>query len=388
MKILVYVQHLLGIGHVRRASLLTGALAEAGAEVTVLSGGFPVPGIGFDGARIIQLPPARAADAAFSAVLDESGTPIDATWKADRARRLVSAFEDLQPDALIVETFPFGRRRFRFELEPLLQAARANGTTFVASSVRDILVAKQDPAKEADMADQARRWFDLVMVHGDPALIRFDATFPFADRIADLIAYTGYIAAPAATETAGDNGDGSGEVVVSVGGGAVGDRLLRTALAARPTTPLAHETWRFLLGPDVPGDTAEALRRDAGPGVIVEPARTDFPSLLRRCRLSISQAGYNTVLDVLAARCRAVLVPFAEAGESEQTVRAGLLADRGIVHMAEEHSLTPDSLGAAITAALSTDKADPPAIRMDGLESSVKLIFEGVHRRIRSDDAQ
>lgn len=387
MKTLLYVQHLLGIGHVRRASLLAGALVEAGAEVTVLAGGFPVPGIGFDGARVIQLPPARAADAGFSAVLDESGTPIDDAWKADRARRLVAAFEAIRPDALIVETFPFGRRRFRFELEPLLQAARAAGRTFVASSVRDILVAKKNPAKEADMAEQARRWFDLVMVHGDPALIGFEATFPFADRIADLIAYTGYIAAPAAGEAAGNEGDGAGEVVVSVGGGAVGDRLLRTALAARPATPLAAETWRFLLGPDLPPDTAEALRRNAGPGVIVEPVRPDFPALLHRCRLSISQAGYNTVLDVLAARCRAVLVPFAEAGESEQTVRARLLTDRGIVQMVEEHMLTPDRLAAAITAALSTDRTDPPAIRMDGRERSVELVFEGVQRRSRSDDA-
>ncbi len=387
MRILVYVQHLLGIGHVRRASLLVGKLVEAGAEVRVLSGGFPVPGIGFDGATVIQLPPARAADPGFSAVLDESGTPIDDAWKADRARRLVAEFEALRPDALIVETYPFGRRRFRFELEPLLQAARENGRTFVASSVRDILVAKNNAAKEADMAKQARRWFDLVMVHGDPALIGFEATFPYADRIADLIAYTGYIAAPAAAEAGSSEGDGAGEVVVSVGGGAVGDRLLRTALAARSATPASEDTWRFLLGPDVPRETAEALRRDAGPGVIVEPARPDFPALLRRCRLSISQAGYNTVLDVLSARCRAVLVPFAEAGESEQTVRARLLADRGMVQMVEERALDPNRLAAAITAALATDPAAPPAIRMDGRDASAKLIFEGVRRRSRSDDA-
>ena len=387
MKILFYVQHLLGIGHVRRASLLTGAMVEAGAEVVVLSGGFPVPGIDFGGARVIQLPPARAADAGFSVILDESGEPIGPDWEAARGRRLIAEYRSFRPDALVVESYPFGRRRFRFELDPLLQAARTGGKTFIASSVRDILVAKDNPAKEADMAEKARRWFDLVMVHGDPQLIPFDATFSYADRIADLVAYTGYVASPAPA-VADDDGVGTGEVVVSVGGGAVGGHLLETALAARPATPLADATWRFLLGPDVPRDTAESLKRGAGSGVVVEPARGDFPTILGRCRLSISQAGYNTVLDVLAAGCRAVLVPFAAEGESEQTIRARLLADRGVVRMVEERDLTPETLAASVAAAANSERQEPPSIRLDGRETSAKLILEGVRRRERSNGGQ
>ena len=290
---------------------------------------------------------------------------------------------------LILETYPFGRRKFNFELEPLLQTARSVPGTLVATSVRDILVPKDKHAHEAEMADRARRWIDLVLVHGDPDLIPFDATFPLADRVADLIRYTGYVVAARQTPGPGtrDDGAGDGEVVVSVGGGAGGSRLLETALAARPTTPLATAPWRFLLGPDVPDETAEALRRGAGDGVIVEPARTDFPELLGRCRLSISQAGYNTSLDVLAAGCRSVLVPFAKSGESEQTVRARLLADRGIVQVVEEDALGVDSLGVAIAAALTAERAAPPKIRMDGRDTSVQLIFERVRRLARSDDA-
>lgn len=387
MKILFYVQHLLGIGHVRRASLLTGAMVEAGAEVVVLCGGFPVPGIDFGGARVIQLPPARAADAGFFEILDASREPIGPAWEAARSRQLIAEYESFRPDALVIESYPFGRRRFRFELDPLLQAARAGGKTFIASSVRDILVAKDNPAKEADMADKARRWFDLVLVHGDPRLIPFDATFPYADRIADLVAYTGYVASPPPAG-ADDGGVGTGEVVVSVGGGAVGGELLETALAARPATPLAGATWRFLLGPDVPRDTAESLKRGAGKGVVVEPARGDFPAILGRCRLSISQAGYNTVLDVLAAGCRSVLVPFAAEGESEQTIRARLLADRGVVQMVEERDLTPEKLAASVAAAANSERQKPPSIRLDGRETSAKLILEGVRRQQRSNGGQ
>jgi predicted glycosyltransferase len=69
------------------------------------------------------------------------------------------------------------------------------------------------------MAAAARRFYDLVLVHSDPTLIPFEATFPGAGEIADLIRYTGYV-----TEAkAGAVQDRSqGEILVSAGGGAVG----------------------------------------------------------------------------------------------------------------------------------------------------------------------
>ena len=40
-RVLFYVQHLLGIGHWRRAAILARAMTQAGLETTVLSGGSP-----------------------------------------------------------------------------------------------------------------------------------------------------------------------------------------------------------------------------------------------------------------------------------------------------------------------------------------------------------
>ena len=50
-RILFYVQHLLGIGHLARASRVAGALAEDGFAVTVVTGGTPVPGFPGRGSR-------------------------------------------------------------------------------------------------------------------------------------------------------------------------------------------------------------------------------------------------------------------------------------------------------------------------------------------------
>ncbi len=375
MKALIWVQHLLGIGHVRRAALIARAMTDAGLDVTVASGGFPVGGVGYGDARVVQLPPARAADKSFKLLVTEGNRPLDDAWKEHRRTALLSLADEISPDILLLETYPFGRRQFRFELLPLLDSLnRWPSRPLVAASVRDILVAKDNPAREAEMADIARRHLDLVLVHGDPELVPFEATFPPADTIRDLIRYTGYVAP--ARKPAAPHGDGHGEVVVSVGGGAVGLPLLRAAIEARPLTALAGIPWRLLAGPDIDEAEFQALRASAPNGVIVERARPDFPDLLARCTLSISQAGYNTLMDILQARCRAVVVPFAAGNETEQTDRARLFEARGLLHIADEAGLSAETLAAAIARALEAPPPPPFTPALDGAAATARLLIE------------
>ncbi|HEY1259766.1 MAG TPA: glycosyltransferase, partial [Stellaceae bacterium] len=105
-----------------------------------------------------------------------------------------------------------------------------------------------------------------------------------------------------------------------------------------------------------------------------------FPQMLRHCRLSISQAGYNTVLDLLAARCPAVLVPFAAARETEQTLRAEKLAARGIVEIVAERKLTPDRLAEAIGRAITRAPAET-AIDTGGAGRSARIVAEMIAAR-------
>jgi predicted glycosyltransferase len=107
--------------------------------------------------------------------------------------------------------------------------------------------------------------------------------------------------------------------------------------------------------------------------VTVERFRHDFRALLRGCGLSVSQAGYNTVLDILAARARAVLVPFAAERETEQLLRAERLAALGAAEIVRETELSPDRLADAIKRAAARDPATI-AIDTDGAVRSAGLI--------------
>jgi len=131
-----------------------------------------------------------------------------------------------------------------------------------------------------------------------------------------------------------------------VGGGATGAPLLQAAVAARKKSPLADRTWRLLVGANLP--VAERSLLDGGKGIVIEPARADFTTLLRNATLSVSQAGYNTVVETLCCADRAVLVPFGTARETEQTDRARALADRGMVAVVPPEALSPESLAVAI----------------------------------------
>lgn len=376
---LLYVQHLLGVGHLKRSALLADAMTRAGMEVTFVSGGFPVPGIAVNAARFVQLPPAGAADLSFKQLVDPCGNTVDAHWKQARSVLLLEAWQACQPHVLVLELFPFGRRQMRFELLPLLEAAsRSSRRPVIVSSVRDVLGGGQgDPARQDGMLALFERYFDHVLVHGDPALIPFDETFRHARRIADKLHYTGYVVEPA-TPDAGHERAGRDEVIVSAGGGAVGARLLETALLARPGCVLARRRWRVLAGAQAA--QSDLLRLQAladttgGPGVLVERNRPDFVRLLANCRLSVSQGGYNTVMETIATGARSVVVPFAGGAETEQTLRARLLARRGWIDVVEESVLSPRTLGAAIDSAVRRPRRRGQPVRLDGAFNSAALL--------------
>jgi predicted glycosyltransferase len=383
-RVFIYVQHLLGIGHLKRAATLAHALAAEGLEVTLASGGAPVPGFASEmatgGVRLVQLPPASAADLTFRTLVDAEGREVDAQWRRRRSEALLAAWRAADPHALLIELFPFGRRQMRFELLPLLEAAAQGARRpAIACSVRDVLGGRQSPERQQETVSLIERYFDWILVHGDPAVIAFERTFALAARLQRKIRYTGYVVEGVA-RAGNASSAGKDEVIVSAGGGAVGADLLQTAIRSRPLTALRDRTWRVLAGSNLgegPFAALTGLAAETGDGrVVVERARRDFTTLLANCEISVSQAGYNTLLEIVQARARAVAVPFAGGHETEQTLRASCFAERGLLELVEESALAPQTLAAAIDRALRKPRPAPGAIDLAGARCSATLIAQ------------
>lgn len=367
--VLFWVQHLLGSGHLKRVARVASVLAESGTASVIASGGMPVATLDTGKARLVQLPPVRAGDEGFSTLVDATGRRVDAAYLDDRRRRLEDMVVQSDARLVVTETWPFGRRQLTPEVLALIAAARRHRPdTVVVTSVRDILQRPSRPERHDAMRDLALRHCNHVMVHGVESFVPFEETFRHAGALGHLLHYTGYVTD--VPPTVSDRGPGREEIVVSAGGGAVGRGLFEAAMAAPPHSKRAcRRRWRLLVG-DSGVAPCERQR------MVIESNRSDFPQILRRCAVSVSQGGYNTVAELLGARARAVVAPWSGAGETEQQERARHLQRRRLAVVLDDKALTPRGLARAVDEAFDLGPGDMDDISLDGARESARLIRE------------
>lgn len=380
MKVMIVVTHLLGTGHLSRALTLARAFVAAGHGGLVASGGMPAPQLDHDGVQMLQLPPLRSDGTNFTRLLDETGAPADDAYLTHRSGVLNHALSAFQPDILITELFPFGRRVLSDEFLSLLDAAKAMPTPpVILSSIRDILAPPSKPSKATRADEIITRYYRAVLVHSDPHSTRLDQSWPVSDRLARFLRYTGYVAPP----RAGGHPDntGNGEILVSAGGGSVGDNLFQTAVAAARLNP--DQRWRLLVGgSNAAGRVAELTQLAKGSRTIIEPARPDFRQMLHNAAASVSMCGYNTALDVLQAGTPAVMIPFDAGNEVEQTLRATSLASLPGLSVLGSADLTPETLTEHLQQVLADGPRTNTGLKFDGAAQTVRLACDMAEVRI------
>lgn len=375
-RVLFYVQHLMGVGHVFRAMRIVRALTRRGANVVVIHGGEPIPNIDSGGARIHYLPPLRAGREVFHLLERPDGTVADETYRGQRREQILSILSGFNPHAVIVEAFPFGRRQMRFELLPMLEKALSmRGKPLIVSSVRDILQERTKAGRHEETLDHIGRFFDRILVHGDQHMVRLDETFPPARQIRDKMRYTGIVAPDPADI---DKHAEAFDVVVSVGGGMLGPQLLEAAVRAKSRTTLARARWLIATGLKGDKGLADSIKAIAGKRARVTPFIPDLVSHLARARLSISRCGYNTVADIFVAGCRAVVVPLSDGVETEQLKRAEILSRRGLASVVPPHAQTPQAMASAIDATMERDAPERSGISLEGANTSAQLIMDWI----------
>lgn len=373
VRVLIHVQHLLGIGHLQRSLQLAAELDLSGYEVELISGGKPCTLVVPGSVKLRQLPPLYSPDGRFTQLLDSNDRGIDDQWRDHRKQRTLDFFEAFAPHILITETFPFGRRMLRFELLPLLEAARESSVCVqTIASIRDILQPKSKPGREQEICELIEEFYDHVLVHGDQRINRLVDSFSLAARIEGKVSYSGYICAPGSPPASAN--DGVNEVLVSAGGSDTGLAILQAAIAARPLSVLSEHRWRILVSPSIDDSSFQTLQGLAGGGILVERNRPDFSGLMKRARLSISQAGYNTVTDILNSNLAAVVVPYAEVDEIEQTLRAQTLQRHDRLVMLEQKDLSAANLATAVNRASEQDTGLD--VDLAGAANSARMISQ------------
>ncbi|MBB3018681.1 putative glycosyltransferase [Microvirga lupini] len=368
LRVLIAVTHLLGAGHLTRAAALARAFAAKEHETTLVSGGTPARLADLGGAELVQLPPLRTVGTDFKTLLDENLQPVDQSYLDQRRALLLDTLHRTRPDILITELFPFGRRVLADEFLALIESARAlKPRPLVLCSIRDILVAPTKAERIEQAHERIRHRYDAILVHGDPSLVPLEASWPVDKRIRPHIRYTGYV-----DENEGPVPEGHRHgIVVSGGSSAASLPLYRAVLEAAHLVP--ERPWRILVGRGVSEEDFQTLQDNAPAHAVVERARPDFRTLLASAQISISQAGYNTVVDLLRCGVRSVLVPFEAGHETEQRLRAERLKGLGLAEIVSEDELSGTLLAKAIRQGLSRRLSTPPPIIIDGARQSVAI---------------
>jgi predicted glycosyltransferase len=373
-RLLFYCQHSVGLGHLVRSVHLADGLAQD-FDITFLNGGpwpadLPQP----SGVDIVHLP-ALGLAADYSLVSRDERYTVEAAVGMRRSI-IQQCFHDRAPDVVLVELFPFGRKKFASELMPLLEAARAaRPAPFVACSLRDILVgSRRDQQGHDDRASRiTNEYFDAVLVHADARFATLEETFHPTVPLRVPVHYTGFVRGPGARDGVRAR---EPRVLVSAGGGLVGAPLFRAAVEAHPRLLDDHGLRTVIVtGPFLPGPDVEELTRRAAGTTGLEVVRyvPDLGGEMAASAVSVSQAGYNTTMDILGCTTPAVVVPYGEGREDEQAARASRLERLGALRVLDPDELSAATLADAVRDALDWTPLSVP-LALDGRTRTSELL--------------
>ncbi|MBU6496215.1 MAG: glycosyl transferase [Acidobacteria bacterium] len=384
--VLYYCQHSVGLGHLVRSLAIAHALSE-GFRVVVASGGAVPPELAVPpGVELVALPAIGSSDGRGSHLISlETGLDLEEVWRR-RQNVLETLLDEVRPVALVIELFPFGRRKFARELVPFLErAASLDPAPVTVSSVRDILVDSKYNQRELDdrAALHLNRYFDAIIVHADPNFATLDETFRPSIPVKPSIHYSGFVVRSAHRPPR--LRPSAPEVLISAGGGKVGESLFRAAVTAhrRYLDPLGVRT-RVVTGPFLDALIVEQLEADARGCATLEISKFE-PHLceaMASASVTVSQCGYNTALDIIRAGVPALVVPYDADGETEQAFRATRLARKGVVKSLSMDDLTPETLSGAIIGTLSMRT---PTVTFDlgGSTETARIVHDLVEQRTR-----
>ncbi len=382
-KLMFYCQHILGIGHlVRSMEIVRGLVADF--EICFVNGGKAIAGFEIPaGVEVVNLP-AIETDPEFEnlSVVDDSRSLEEV--QEFRKNQLLDIFNSFQPDVLMIELFPFGRRRFSFELVPLLDRVKAQGKkTKVVCSLRDIVVTKQDRERhEEKICKLMNQYFDLLLIHGDRQFQPLEESF---SRISDLncpVHYTGYVVQSSPENPVLNDEDKAALdcdkplILASIGGGRFGHELLDSLVeAAQILQQIVPHQIQIFTGPFFPETKFAQMQLlvAAQPNINIQRYTPNLLTYMEKADMSISMGGYNTTMNILTTGVRAMMLPFVGNGDLEQTIRSQKLEELGILNVIHPADLEPRNFAKKIVECL-MDTPNPVKLDLQGVEKTADFL--------------
>jgi predicted glycosyltransferase len=376
-RFLFYTNECVGLGHLRRTVSLAGAVCDLDSTATalIITGSPVAPEQRFpprvDTVKLPQL--ARDRTGAHRA--DRLEGELERVQNL-RSRLALAAAEAFQPHVAVVDKTPRG---LADELVPTLDLLRRS-TCRTVLGLRDV----EDGAEAVrrvwgdDVRDAVKAYYDAILVYGPQWARDALTTLGWRDLSAP-VHHVGYVGRPGRPEPPRDLP--AGYLLVTAGGGADGFPLLAAALDAIALEPL-DRTAVLVTGPLMSERDGARLRLLAdGLDVRIAEFRPDMDAVIEGASAVVAMAGYNTVVEVLRARKRALLVPRTEPSE-EQLVRAQLVARDGLASLLRPDDLTAPRLRRALDALFASQPPTVDESVYGGAARAAEVLAQLAHRPV------
>ncbi len=370
-RVLLYSHDTYGLGHFRRSALLAASLAAADSRNNVLivtgsprAEAFLLP----DRVDVVKLP-AATKNALGSYQPRKLGGGLERLVHL-RSKLVRAAVEGFAPDVIVVDHSPVGMAG---ELRPMLRELERTATRpRLVLGLRDVI----DEAERVD-ADWRRAgvWPDLdryddIFVYGDPRVLTTAVELDLASRVDATVLHTGYVA-----PTMPEPMPSEPFVLVTPGGGGDGQAMLRRYLDAVELGATAGIRSVVVTGPLLSASRQAELsvRSERLASVEMIEFSEHMRSLIASAAGVISMAGYNTVVEELAAGTPALLVPRREP-RLEQEIRARRLAPHTALEHCPIEQLEAARVARFVSSCVASAPSHPTSLDLTGAATVASLL--------------
>lgn len=363
LRIAIYSQDGLGLGHMQRTSSIAWELYRLRPEASILT---------FSDSQLGQFFPISPHHDYIK--LPSIAKEGPGNWKAThlqmsfpqilqlRQELISNALLNYAPHIFLVDHMPHGAMG---ELLPTLVAMNHFGLpTQNVLGLRDILDSPEVTINRWQVEgayDVIERYYARILVFGMQDVYDIASQYQLPESAARKVFYCGYVTSLdnernayniRARYLAGKSAD-TRLIVVMAGGGADAFPMMSTLIEALPKVLEEQPCMVVVItGPFMPVELiADLERRAINLPIQLMEAVGDSPSYLSAADLVIAMAGYNTSVEILRMKTPAILVP--RAGPSaEQRTRARLFSSKHWVDMIDPDDLTPENLAECISSHL------------------------------------
>ncbi|MCX5709749.1 MAG: glycosyltransferase [Candidatus Omnitrophica bacterium] len=398
-KLIFYYTHRESLGHTTRSISLVSALDKLYGDklkIYVFQAGRPQRFCKFpERVKVFDLPDPFYSK--FDFKLYKSSSVSFNSRK--RAQFMLDRINEIGPDIFVTEFFPFGRYESRLELLPVLTQLKKRGVEILASIGYHYIASGNFKALNFFSS-----FYDRIFIH-----VPDDEEYGYylrnmENRVFKVlyrrffkvneskIAYTGYVLPYTLGNLKSErqirsrfDAEGKRLVLISRGGGVVCPKIIALCALSRK---YLDDRYRFVVIPGPASSNKEMalfrqVIRETGGNIFLAKYSPDLSSIMNACDVSVSMAGYNTSMQLLYLRKKAVVIPSLvnpELGRGycdEQVIRGMTLKKYLDASILDYNTLSAKDIARNIEAMGKRDirLKHIPSVRFKGAENTAHLIM-------------